>query len=254
MLAFLMPGQGGAQGQPLLDCNQQLIPVLRGWMQSAAHSPSAQQAAALLLADQVLASRLYDCSEFPDDVPYSRPEDGGPEKDAYDALEHSLKSLGIGTYSYRGGEYYSGTLLLKIASLAPSGPVNELYRVAVIDEPCTWEKIPPDDSGPNWHDRVISVGESILRDYPHDEWTPSVHLMLAEAYALASQSLPSPFYRQSGTPTEADLLKKALQHYRAWYAGSENEHDRKLVWREIWDLQAGLAPRLTLQQCADGYY
>ena len=261
MLALFAPARGAPGEQPPFSCNQQFVPVLRSWIEGAAHAPQQERAAALLLADQVAADRLDRCSEYPEGIPYGAPQPGDPEEPAYNALHASLKALGIGTTSYRGGESYSGTLLPVIAELAPSGPVGELYRVAVIDEPCTWEQ---SAAGPGatadqflaWPRRVIAVGESILHDYPADEWTPSVHLTLAEAYALAWFRANNDEEDSSVQPSDdpAILLENAQQHYRAWYATSANERDRKLVWREIWDLQAGLPPRLMLPMCGiDGY-
>lgn len=263
MLALFAPARGAPGEQPPFSCNRQLIPVLRSWIDGAKDAPAQQLAAALLLADLAAASRLDQCSEYPEGIPYGAPQAGDPDAPAYNALHASLDALGIGTTSYRLGESYSGTLLPRMEKLAPSGPAGELYRIAVIDDPCTWEQAA---AGPGasaeqllaWPHRVISVGESILHDDAADEWTPSVHLTLAEAYALAwfraTDRDQDDASAAQASANPAALLEKAQQHYRAWFAASTNDRDRKLVWREIWDLQAGLPPRLMLPSCGiDGY-
>lgn len=239
MLSFLAPQQGGEIEQPPFYCHKQLIPVLREWMALAARSKPEQQAAAILLADQVLG-RLSECAEFAE-VPYNSAfESEDATRRAHDLLEKDLNELGIetGKSARPGPEYYTGNLLGQVSKLAPTGSVNELYRMAILDERCQWSSI----SGANC-DGLIKEGESFLSRFPEDEWTPSVHLILAEAYTI---TVADSGEDNTGTPDpkEAELLKKAAAHYRAWYAKNKNDRDRALVWEEIWALDAGMGPWL----------
>jgi hypothetical protein len=234
MLSFLAPQQGEEWEQPPFYCHRQLIPVLRQWMALAARSKPEQRAAAILLADQVLG-RLSECAEFAE-VPYNSAfESEDATQSTHDALEKDLSELGIktGKSARPGPEYYAGNLKAQVLKLAPTGKVNELYGMAILDERCQWSQI----SGANC-DELIKEGESLLSRFPEDEWTPSVHLILAEAYSITAADEGGD---DAGT---ADLLKKAAAHFRAWYAKSTNDRDRALVWEEIWAIDAGMGPWL----------
>jgi hypothetical protein len=237
MLSLLHP----APDSPRLACNTELVPALRNWLGLAATSSPRQHAAALVLADRVLADRISDCVELSGrGIPFMVPGPGDPDWKAYDSVMRSLKNLDIGTATNRDGLYYNGNLLDKVATMDPGGVADELGRIATIDTPCNWA------NSRRWPDRVISVGETILSDFPQDGWTPSVHLILAEAYAYVlantdeSADAPQP---------EAQLRAKAIAHYRAYYMLSKSHHNRALVWQEIWNLNAGGDPRLMLQVC-----
>ena len=241
MLSYLTPQVGDQWKQPPFHCHKQLVPVLRKWMNLAAQSAPEQHAAALLLANEVL-DRLSECEEFSDSNDYVPPEEEDAEAGTYDALKKELKELGIDTEKSArpGPEYYAGNLFQQIRKLVPSGPVNELYRMAVLDGRCQWSQITEMDCND-----LIKQGESFLSIFPEDEWTPSVHLILAEAYSMTAADLGDS-YTAAPDFTKAELLKKAAAHYRAWYAKSANQGDRALVWEEIWAIEADIGPWLNL--------
>jgi hypothetical protein len=94
---------------------------------------------------------------------------------------------------------------------------------------------------------VIKDGESFLSRFPEDERSPSVHLILAEAYSIAAAEEGESDFADSSVAREK-LRKKATDQYRAWYQESRNEPDRALVWEEIWAIQAGMGPWLMLPE------
>jgi hypothetical protein len=212
---------------------------LRKWLKLAARSVPEQRAAAILLADRVLG-RLGDCEEFSE---YGSAEDQEIEAKNHDALEKDLQELGIETITPArlGNEHYSGNLLVKALELAPEGVVNELGQMAILNDRCQWSS--SSDSADCTD--LIKKGESFLSRFPEDEWTPSVHLILAEACSLTAAGLDASNSADPET-TKTELLKKAAAHYRAWYAKSTNERDRALVWQEIWAIEAGMGPWLTM--------
>ena len=240
LLSFLAPQVGDRYEQAPLDCHKMLMPVLRKWLKLAAGSAPEQHAAAILLADRVLG-RLGDCEEFCNSIACASPEQDF-EAD-HDALEKDLQELGITTMAsaHLGYEHYSGNLLDKVQQLAPRGAVNKLYRMSVLDERCQWSF----DSDTADCTNIIEEGESFLLRYKEDEWTPSVHLILAEAYSLMVENSDT---SDSATPEsdKSEWEKKATAHYRAWYAKSTNDRDRGLVWQEIWAIEAGMGPWLML--------
>lgn len=240
MLSFLAPQVGDSNEQPPFYCDRQLIPVLRKWMALAAQSKPEQHAAALLLANEVLG-RLSECEEFAEEPFNSSFETDDEWDNAHDSLEKDLKELGIETWKSArpGPEQYAGNLLAQVPKLAPTGPVNELYRMAILDDRCVWSQITELDCT-----IIIKEGESFLSSFPQDEWTPSVHLILAEAYTLSSAVTGG--YSPTPDPEKTALEKKAEVQYRAWYAKSKNQRDRALVWEEIWALDAGMGPWLNL--------
>lgn len=222
-------------------CHKQLIPVLRKWLELAARIKPHEHAAALLLADRVLG-RLDSCAEFSSSGVLSADEQEEAQRD-YDALEKDLQSLGIRTETPTriGNEYYAGNLMEKVSKLAPNGPVNELARISILDNRCHWSG----DSDSADCDKIIEEGESFLARFPEDEWTPSVHLILAEAYGLMATNSPDEV-SANGQPGQSEWEQKAAVQYRAWYAKSTNQRDRSLVWQEIWGLDAGLGPWLLM--------
>jgi len=241
MLSFLAPRVGHYYEQPPLYCRRQLIPVLRKWFDLASRSTPQQRAAAILLADQVLA-RLGDCQEIcnaGDCVTH----DASEIEANHNALERDLQELGIGTTSsaHLGYEHYSGNLLDKVLKLAPEGAVNELGQMAILNDRC---QLPSSADSVDCTD-FIKKGESFLARFREDEWTPCVHLILAEACSHNAVGLDESNSADPDT-TKNDLLKKAAVHYRAWYARTTNERDRALVWQEIWGIEAGIGPWLTL--------
>jgi hypothetical protein len=216
-----------------------LIPVLRKWLHLADKIEPEQHAAAILLADRVLGCLWY-CEEFLHSGLYASPEEGATADKDYNALEKDLHEMGIRTETTRvGAEYYSGNLLDKVLKLAPEGAANELGRMAILDDRCHWDANSESaDCG-----KIIKEGEAFLARFPEDEWTPSVHLILAEAYALTASN-PDDEFSQTTRETRAQWQKKAAAHCRAWYAESKNERDRALVWQEIWAIEAGMGPWL----------
>ena len=238
----LLPSLATGMISPPFYCARTLVPVLRIWLNLAAKNPPEKQAAAILLADRVLG-RLGDCEEFSSDSgTYLSPEDGKIEEQDHDALEKYLQEAGIKTETTRlGFKYYSGNLIETVLKLAPDGAVNELGRMAVSDARCQWDF---NSEGADCT-KIISEGESFLSRVPGDEWTPSVHLILAEAYSLTAAT-PLAEFSATPQPPKIEWEKKAITQYRAWYAKSKNEQTRALIWQEIWALQAGMGPWLML--------
>ncbi len=239
MLAFLGPQVGDAYERAPLHCEKQLIPVLRKWLDLAALAKPEQHAAAVLLADQVL-DRLSDCREFAN-AGYSYLDDEKIQAEDEDALQRHLKELGveIETTARLGNTYYTGNFKKQVLKLAPEGPINELGCMASLDQACHWSY----DSDSAECTRAIDEGEDFLERFAPDEWTPTVHLILAEAYALTASN---PVEESFGTPEprNREWEQKAVGHYRAWYANSNNLRDRALIWQEIWAIEAGMGPSL----------
>jgi hypothetical protein len=245
MLSFLAPQVGDWREQPPLFCNRELAPVLRNWFALAAKATPERHAAALLVADAV-AGRLSDCDEFSDTEENVPPQSGMPPEGTDEDLRKSLAELGIKTEKSArpGPEYYTGNLIAQVRKLAPGGVVNELSWIATLDQRCQWSATI--DS--NCMD-FIQSGEAFLLRFPADEWTPSVHLLLAEAYSITAVEESEEAAPTSEKAAEnPELLTKAAAHYRAWYATSTNERDRALVWEEIWGIEAGLGPRLMVPE------
>jgi hypothetical protein len=212
---------------------------LRNWLSLASQSAAEQHAAALLLADQVLR-RVSDCAEFAEE-PYNYAFENAEEAErTSDALKKDFEDLGIEVeQSARPSpQYYNGNLRGKILALAPTGAMNELYWMDVLNDRCQWSAISDADCSD-----VIKNGETFLSRFSEDEWSPSVHLILAEAYSITVADEGESDSADSSADREK-LLKKVSDHYRAWYEKSRNERDRALVWEEIWAIQAGMGPWL----------
>jgi hypothetical protein len=242
MLSFLAPQVGDYWEQAPLHCHKQLIPVVRTWLDLAAQSSPEQHTAALLLADQVLG-RLGDCQEFSSAGLYVPPEQEKIDAEDSDALIKELQELDIKTETsaHLGNTDYTRNLLEKALKLAPEGAASKLAHMASLERRCRWDFNADATDCTN----IINEGESFLSHFPEDEWTPSVHLILAEAYTLTAANPDEP-YAPISDSQRTEWQKKAAAHYRAWYAQSTNERDRALVWEEIWAIDAGMGPRLML--------
>ncbi len=240
MLSFLAPQVGDTYEQAPLYCEKQLIPVLRKWLDFAALAKPEQHAAAILLADQVL-DRLDSCREFSNGG-YSYLDDEKIQAEDQDPLLRHLRELGVNTETTArlGDTYYTGNLRNEVLKLAPEGPVNELGHMASLDQTCQWSY----DSDSADCQKIIEEGESFLVHFPEDEWTPSVHLILAEAYALTASNPVEEAFVQTPQPPNPEWEQKAAAHYRAWYKNSKGNRDRALVWQEIWAIDAGMGPSL----------
>jgi hypothetical protein len=238
MLSFLAPQVGDPAEQPALYCNRDLVPVLRNWFALAVKVTPERHAAALLVADAV-ANRLENCDEFSDSDDTFPPPPGMSPVGSAEDLRKSLVELGVTTdkSARPGPEFYSGNLIAQVRKLAPEGPVNELSWIVTLDERCP----PLVDLDMGCTD-FIKSGESLLSRFPSDQWTPSVHLLLAETYSITAAQEES--YLPNASTEKARSLSKAAEHFRAWYATSTNDRDRALVWEEIWGIEAGLGPRL----------
>jgi hypothetical protein len=239
MLSFLAPQVGEWAEQPPLYCHRDVVPELRAWLALAAKAPPNQHAAALVLADQV-AHRLPDCAEFAE-RPYNYAfEDQDAAGKAWPALEKELAGLGIDVVepNHPPREEYSGSLLGQVPGLAPTGQVEELERVALLDQnKCAWNPIEDVDCT-----GFLQRGEKFLSDYPDDAWTPNVQLMLAQAYSM--EGLQPEDGGQASDLRMEDMRKKEDQQLRTWYAKNRNERNRALVWQEIWGIEAGSGPWL----------
>jgi len=242
MLSFLAPQVGDYWEQAPFRCHRQLIPVLRTWLDLASQSGPEQDTAAILLADQVLG-RLGDCQEFSTSGSYVPPEEEKIEAEDNDSLIKELQELDIRTETsaHLGNTYYTGNLLEKALKLAPDGTVSELAHMAVLDKRCHWDF----NADATDCTSIIKEGEGFLSRFPEDEWTPSVHLILAEAYTLTAANPDEP-YAPISNSERIEWQKKAAAHYRAWYAKSTNGRDRALVWQEIWAIEAGMGPWLMI--------
>lgn len=242
MLSFLAPQVGGWIEQPPLYCHRDVVPVLRSWLAQAAKAPANQHAAAVVMADQV-ANRLPDCAEFAEEPHNYAFESQSAAENAWPALEKELGALGIdmGESAHRG-EVYSGSLLKQVPRLTPTGEVEEVYRVALLDQDqCEWNGYGDADcTGFN------REAEKFLADYRKDAWTPSIELMLAQAYSIMEAQ--SEADDEVSAAQREDWRKKEDQYLRAWYAGSRNEQSRALVWQEIWNIDAGGDPWLLVPE------
>jgi len=239
MLSFLVPEAGGRNDAPSLFCERDLIPALRTWMELAGRAPAEQRGAALIVADRVLG-RLAECEEFAEEPFHPAFETEEAWDKAHETLKKDLRELGIETWhsARLGPEEYAGNLLTQVRELAPEGAVNELSWVASLDGRCQWSPVSEADCT-----AILEDGERFLSRFPRDEWTPTVHLILAEAYTVTVAEISD---EGAGEGRKAELEKRATAHYRAWYSTSANTNarNRALVWEEIWALDAGMGPWL----------
>lgn len=239
MLSFLAPQVGDPREQAPLSCHK-LIPIVRTWLDLASRVGAEQHTAAVLLADQVLR-RLGDCEEFSNLGLHFPPEEEATDAEDSDALMKEMQDLDIQTVTsaHLGNTNYAGNLLDKALKLAPDRTASELAHMASLDRRCRWDFNADATNCTN----IIEEGESFLSRFAEDEWTPSVHLILAEAYILMASNPDEP-YAPVSDAQRAERQKKAAAHYRAWYAKSTNDRDRALVWEEIWAIDAGIGPQL----------
>ena len=212
---------------PAHDRPHTLEPIEQ-WLRETEGLPPERKAAALIVAD------FYAVKAQDFDLYYPK------------HFRTRLAKLGARYGPADGDEtIYKHNWLEQALKLTTQGPINELARVARLEDACAFEGQPP--SQVDWRDARIPYGEELLRDFPSSEWTPWVHYVLARTHAAKlmlsypdsdeGQSIPT-----SG-PEAARLRQAAIHHFRAFLDAKLDAPEAvAFAWQEAWRLLAGLPP------------
>ncbi|MFI5279414.1 MAG: hypothetical protein ACHQU1_02875 [Gemmatimonadales bacterium] len=209
-----------------------LVRPLVRWLRAAAPLAPPRKAAALYVADQVLARAM--CGHR-----LCEKED--------DAALAPLKALGAQfSWGELGGTIiYHHTLLTQARALARDTPLGDRILIAQLlsgfdfSGACT--------GGAEGFRRVIENGERYLTRLPESPIAPDVHYLVGDAWrdvvALA-HGAAGEYGDSSRYKAEApDAARKALAHYVAAMRAGAGHPAARAAWSRAWWLRAGLVPR-----------
>jgi hypothetical protein len=220
-----------------------VVPVLQQWMAKAQGLPQRARAAALLIADRVVAA--------------ANPGPLGWEDIAGDQSIRDLQLLGAKFVNFKDGPGYAENWLEEAKALDPGGPVAELVDLTELLEGCRPQDAvvdsPPGASSVDEPTHSIALGEEILKEFPQDQWTASVEFIVADtAEGQLALSYPDPslgydpYYFDStsspDSPKSQQFRALAISHYRAALKLESDTARARAAWGEAWRLLAGLPP------------
>jgi len=210
-----------------------VIDALSQWIIDAMEKPDRQKAAALLVADMVLASVQYAFN-------VSELEEGREARLA-------LSKLGAHFISQPAQEImvYSRSLLIDARRLDAEGPVGELCFLMLMEA-----GFDPTGTCAETSEKFIQViknGEEYLRNAKNSAHKREVELMVADAYrdivALAEGLADDEHVDPSKYKALARVaLPKAIEYYRLGLKNVSDSEKNRIAWSEAWRLIAGLPP------------
>ena len=219
-----------------------VVPVLKQWIAKSQGLQKRARAAALLIADRVLAA--------------ANPGPSGWETPS-DQNIRDVQLLGAKFVNFKDGPGYSENWLDEAKALDPAGPVAELVDVTELQEGCRPQDAVVDSqpaaSSVDEPTRNIALGEEILREFPQDQWTASVEFIvagIAESQLALSYPNPSlgydPYYfdptSSHNSPKSRQLRALAISRYRVALKLESDTARARVAWGEAWRLLAGLPP------------
>jgi hypothetical protein len=218
-----------------------VVPVLQQWIAKSQGLPKRARAAALLIADRVLAANSGQLSW--EDV-------------SSDQNRSAVQLLGAKFVDFKDAPGYSENWLDEAKALDPRGPVAELVDLTELLEKCRPQDFVVDPRPPASsvdETRNIALGEEILREFPRDQWTASVEFIVADtAVSQLALSYPNPavgydpYYSDPisspNSPKSRQLRALAISRYRAALKLESDTARARAAWGEAWRLLAGLPP------------
>lgn len=209
-----------------------LVQALAGWLRASEPLPPPRKAAALYVADQVLARAMCGYRLC--------------EKESEPALA-PLKALGAQfSWGELGGTIvYHHTWLTEARALTRDTPLGA--RILIAQLLSGFDFSGTCAGGAEGFRRVIENGERYLTRLPESPIAPDVHYLVGDAYrdvvALA-HGAAGEYGDSARYKAEApDAARKALAHYVAAMRAGAGHPAARAAWSRAWWLRAGLIPR-----------
>lgn len=203
-----------------------LTSTLSDWLTASAGLDSSHRAAALLAADQVLASQAVTDLVALDST--------RPAREALSRLGAEFAHDELG-----GLDYYTHTWLDEALRLDSEGRAGQLAKVVLL-------RIGFREKGgcgqEDASQRVTAEGEELLQSVTDPAIAAEVHLLVAEGYADAVSRVY--------TTAASEERSTAIRHYRQGIALDPSSPHAHAAWLETWRLLAGLPPTTTHFVCA----
>ncbi len=200
---------------PALEPESVTVGRVLQWLSKARSLPPERQAAAFLVADAYLV-----CAG----VPTPR-------------LIRAIGATAAGAREQQYMHYFRN----QAEKLDPLGTAGELAGLSALADPCFLK-----GKGP-WPDLEIKKGESLLQQFPPDQWTPWIHFAVARSHAVKlSFSYPEGDPDDDVihlTPAEKEKERElAIEHFRKFLDELPDDPKSVYAWQETWRLLAGLPP------------
>jgi hypothetical protein len=213
-----------------------VVPVLTDWITASRGLDPPHRAAALLAADQVLASRA---------VVYVL------DQDSAERARRALTELGAQFVHDELGrsENYAHTWLDEARRLDSAGRAGQLATLALLR--LGFNETDMCGGGEKPSQRVSAAGEQLLRSLTDAAVAAEVHVLAGNGYADVVALAAGANDADSSTYTAAapDARRRAIQHYRQAIALDPRAPDAAAAWVEAWRLLAGLPPTTTYFVC-----
>ncbi|MGA7414898.1 MAG: hypothetical protein WBW33_30800 [Bryobacteraceae bacterium] len=200
---------------PTLEPESVTVGRVLQWLSKAKSLPPERQAAAFLVVDAYLV-----CA-------------GGPTP----RLIRAIGATAAGAREQQYSHYFRN----QAEKLDPQGPAGELAGLSALADPCYLK-----GKGP-WPVLEIKKGESLLQQFPADEWTPWIHFAVARSHAAKLS-----FSYAEGNPDEGVLAltpaekqkerELAIEHFRKFLDELPDDPKSAFAWQEAWRLLSGLPP------------
>jgi hypothetical protein len=240
-LPLLRAARGPTSDTPARAMDQpadSLIRPLRRWIEAAARLAPPRRAAAIYLADHVLARAA--CS-------YHLCEPGDS------VAQRPLRALGA-TFVFSelgGGWSYQRSWLEQARTLDRDGRLGELILLEQLRGGFDFSGTCR--GGAEMFRTVIQNGERYLERLPQSRIAGDVHFYVGEGYrdivALAAgagqEYVDSTQYRDAAP----EARRRAISHYRAALASDRTSPTAAAAWSRAWWLLAGLRPRTARFYC-----
>jgi hypothetical protein len=207
------------------------------WLVAAPASPAPRRAAALFVADRLLA------------------ESGmGWGKDENPPIRRQLEAHGARfNWIELGGTWlYAHSLLKESLEIDPDGRIGDLALITLMERGFETSRMCQDQAGNGFH-AVINEGGEFLSRRPDSPLASYVHLLIAQAWGDIVTLANGGGYDQSvdGDKTqETSARKQAIEEYRLAFASSLGRPAKEReAWRNAFRLMAGLSPTRTYFYC-----
>ena len=213
-----------------------ILDAINGWLASAP-TPSVRRAAALFVADRLLA------------------ESGiGWGKDENPPIRQQLEALGAQfNWIELGGTWlYAHSWLRESLETDPDGRIGDLAFITLMERGFETSGMCRDQGGDGFH-AVIGEGSDFLSRKPDSPLTSYVHLLMAQAWGDIVRLSNGGGYDQSVASDKSEetyARGQAIDEYRLAFASPiQRPAKEREAWRNAWRMMAGLSPTRTYFYC-----
>jgi hypothetical protein len=215
-----------------------VLNAITDWLTAAPPESATRRAAALFVADQILANSAAVWNK----------EDNPAIRQRLEAVAAEFNWAPIG-----GVWVYTHSWLKQSMALDPDGRIGELAFITLMESGFETSGTCRDQGSTGFR-TVVREGGQFLRRTPGSPLASHVHLLMAQAWGDIVTLATGGGYDESVSTAyksdEASARKRAIEEYRLAFASPIQRPGRaREAWRNAWRLMAGLSPSRTYFYC-----